>query len=192
MSEWWRDTVVMQLILVWGYIRTVSCRCDVSSLLSCRMRGVWIWCHLLWQECEGHAELSGQGRANTGAAAFILPPWFKNIKLPPELLCHRSSAKSGTSISPTSLASSVKKPGTSRRHMMWVNVSYPHCFETYALCNWHLLRSWIIQKRRGMDIQQMKTFVSEELKGLKQEHRLLSLRECRSTSLSVTLIVMCW
>lgn len=34
------------------------------------------------------------------------------------------------------------------------------------------------QKRRGMDIQQMKTFVSEELKGLKQEHRLLSLREC--------------
>uniref|UniRef100_A0A8B9JNH0 VPS33B late endosome and lysosome associated n=1 Tax=Astyanax mexicanus TaxID=7994 RepID=A0A8B9JNH0_ASTMX len=32
-------------------------------------------------------------------------------------------------------------------------------------------------KRRGMDIQQMKAFVSEELKGLKQEHRLLSLRE---------------
>ncbi|KAF0042807.1 hypothetical protein F2P81_004144 [Scophthalmus maximus] len=35
-------------------------------------------------------------------------------------------------------------------------------------------------KRRGMDIQQIKTFVSEELKGLKQEHRLLSLRECDS------------
>ncbi|KAG8440615.1 hypothetical protein GDO86_006385 [Hymenochirus boettgeri] len=30
-------------------------------------------------------------------------------------------------------------------------------------------------KRRGMDIKQMKTFVSQELKGLKQEHRLLSL-----------------
>ncbi|KAJ0001827.1 hypothetical protein NQD34_001623 [Periophthalmus magnuspinnatus] len=30
-------------------------------------------------------------------------------------------------------------------------------------------------RRRGMDIKQMKTFVSEELKGLKQEHRLLSL-----------------
>ncbi|KAM9318269.1 vacuolar protein sorting-associated protein 33B isoform 1-T4 [Pholidichthys leucotaenia] len=30
-------------------------------------------------------------------------------------------------------------------------------------------------KRRGMDIKQMKAFVSEELKGLKQEHRLLSL-----------------
>ncbi|NXU59747.1 VP33B protein, partial [Turnix velox] len=30
-------------------------------------------------------------------------------------------------------------------------------------------------RRRGMDIQQMKTFVSQELKGLKQEHRLLSL-----------------
>lgn len=28
-----------------------------------------------------------------------------------------------------------------------------------------------------MDIKQMKTFVSEELKGLKHEHRLLSLRE---------------
>ncbi|CAB1339097.1 unnamed protein product, partial [Coregonus sp. 'balchen'] len=44
------------------------------------------------------------------------------------------------------------------------------------------------QKRSGMDIKQMKTFVSEELKGLKQEHRLLSLpllegfeiRECIS------------
>ncbi|KAM6308551.1 vacuolar protein sorting-associated protein 33B [Aegotheles albertisi] len=30
-------------------------------------------------------------------------------------------------------------------------------------------------RRRGMDIQQMKNFVSQELKGLKQEHRLLSL-----------------
>ncbi|NWX94616.1 VP33B protein, partial [Nothoprocta pentlandii] len=31
------------------------------------------------------------------------------------------------------------------------------------------------QRRRGMDIKQMKNFVSQELKGLKQEHRLLSL-----------------
>uniref|UniRef100_A0A8C4TIK1 VPS33B late endosome and lysosome associated n=1 Tax=Erpetoichthys calabaricus TaxID=27687 RepID=A0A8C4TIK1_ERPCA len=30
-------------------------------------------------------------------------------------------------------------------------------------------------KRQGMDIKQMKNFVSQELKGLKQEHRLLSL-----------------
>ncbi|XP_077328479.1 vacuolar protein sorting-associated protein 33B isoform X1 [Lithobates pipiens] len=30
-------------------------------------------------------------------------------------------------------------------------------------------------KREGMDIKQMKSFVSQELKGLKQEHRLLSL-----------------
>lgn len=29
-----------------------------------------------------------------------------------------------------------------------------------------------------MDIKQMKNFVSQELKGLKQEHRLLSLRRC--------------
>ena len=41
----------------------------------------------------------------------------------------------------------------------------------------------MLQKRRGMDIKQMKTFVSEELKGLKQEHRLLSLREFHSVSL---------
>ncbi|XP_071777233.1 vacuolar protein sorting-associated protein 33B [Centroberyx gerrardi] len=38
-------------------------------------------------------------------------------------------------------------------------------------------------KRRGMDIQQMKTFVSEELKGLKQEHRLLSLHIGASESM---------
>lgn len=38
-------------------------------------------------------------------------------------------------------------------------------------------------KRRGMDIQQMKTFVSEELKGLKQEHRLLSLHIGASESI---------
>lgn len=35
------------------------------------------------------------------------------------------------------------------------------------------------QRRRGMDIKQMKNFVSQELKGLKQEHRLLSLRRNR-------------
>lgn len=34
------------------------------------------------------------------------------------------------------------------------------------------------QRRQGMDIKQMKNFVSQELKGLKQEHRLLSLRRC--------------
>ncbi|KAK2854276.1 hypothetical protein Q5P01_006937 [Channa striata] len=38
-------------------------------------------------------------------------------------------------------------------------------------------------KRRGMDIQQMKTFVSEELKSLKQEHRLLSLHIGASESI---------
>lgn len=38
-------------------------------------------------------------------------------------------------------------------------------------------------KRRGMDIKQMKTFVSEELKGLKQEHRLLSLHIGASESM---------
>ncbi|KAF7687958.1 vacuolar protein sorting-associated protein 33B [Silurus meridionalis] len=38
-------------------------------------------------------------------------------------------------------------------------------------------------KRRGMDIKQMKTFVSEELKLLKQEHRLLSLHIGASESI---------
>ncbi|CAH2274185.1 vacuolar sorting-associated 33B [Pelobates cultripes] len=38
-------------------------------------------------------------------------------------------------------------------------------------------------KRRGMDIKQMKTFVSQELKGLKQEHRLLSLHIGASESI---------
>uniref|UniRef100_A0A8C7QPZ7 VPS33B late endosome and lysosome associated n=1 Tax=Oncorhynchus mykiss TaxID=8022 RepID=A0A8C7QPZ7_ONCMY len=38
-------------------------------------------------------------------------------------------------------------------------------------------------KRSGMNIKQMKTFVSEELKGLKQEHRLLSLHIGASESM---------
>uniref|UniRef100_A0A671K4G3 Vacuolar protein sorting-associated protein 33B-like n=1 Tax=Sinocyclocheilus anshuiensis TaxID=1608454 RepID=A0A671K4G3_9TELE len=38
-------------------------------------------------------------------------------------------------------------------------------------------------KRRGMDIQQMKAFVADELKGLKQEHRLLSLHIGASESM---------
>ncbi|XP_046898013.1 vacuolar protein sorting-associated protein 33B [Hypomesus transpacificus] len=38
-------------------------------------------------------------------------------------------------------------------------------------------------KRQGMDIKQMKTFVSEELKGLKQEHRLLSMHIGASESM---------
>lgn len=42
----------------------------------------------------------------------------------------------------------------------------PHCHDA------------LLQRRRGMDIKQMKNFVSQELKGLKQEHRLLSLRRC--------------
>lgn len=95
--------------------------------------------------------------------------------------------KSETSISPTSLASSVRKPGTSRLHMMWVNVLLSSGFvsrvtEVTDAC----FLSLILQKRRGMDIKQMKTFVSEELKGLKQEHRLLSLRECQSSILYCT------
>ena len=32
-----------------------------------------------------------------------------------------------------------------------------------------------LQCRRGMDIKHMKNFVTQELKGLKQQHRLLSL-----------------
>ena len=40
-------------------------------------------------------------------------------------------------------------------------------------------RTLLPQRRRGMDIKQMKNFVSQELKGLKQEHRLLSLRRSR-------------
>ena len=44
---------------------------------------------------------------------------------------------------------------------------------------------FLLQKRQGMDIKQMKAFVSEELKGLKQEHRLLSLREFHCCSLWV-------
>lgn len=38
-------------------------------------------------------------------------------------------------------------------------------------------------KRQGMDIKQMKAFVSEELKGLKHEHRLLSLHIGASESI---------
>uniref|UniRef100_A0A3Q2PSE6 VPS33B late endosome and lysosome associated n=1 Tax=Fundulus heteroclitus TaxID=8078 RepID=A0A3Q2PSE6_FUNHE len=38
-------------------------------------------------------------------------------------------------------------------------------------------------KRQGMDIKQMKAFVSEELKGLKQEHRLLTLHISASESI---------
>lgn len=44
---------------------------------------------------------------------------------------------------------------------------------------------FLLQKRQGMDIKQIKAFVSEELKGLKQEHRLLSLRESYCSSLWV-------
>lgn len=44
-------------------------------------------------------------------------------------------------------------------------------------------RTLALQRRRGMDIKQMKAFVSQELKGLKQEHRLLSLRRSPPTPL---------
>ncbi|TWW67654.1 Vacuolar protein sorting-associated protein 33B [Takifugu flavidus] len=41
-------------------------------------------------------------------------------------------------------------------------------------------------KRQGMDIKQMKAFVSEELKSLKQEHRLLSMHISASESIMKT------
>lgn len=50
----------------------------------------------------------------------------------------------------------------------------PHGAIPVQLC--YLPRALYLQRRRGMDIKQMKNFVSQELKGLKQEHRLLSLR----------------
>ena len=92
------------------------------------------------------------------------------------------------SISPTFSGFSVRKPEIFRLHMMWVkNVhhvqhipeasinhqSSPELTKKNESCVLYV----ILQKRSGMDIQQIKTFVSEELKGLKQEHRLLSLRE---------------
>lgn len=90
-------------------------------------------------------------------------------------LSFRSSVKSETSISPTSLAISVRKQGICRPRMMWG-------FCQSLLLRWLtvvMLKAVIFpsQKRQGMDIKQMKAFVSEELKGLKQEHRLLSMRE---------------
>lgn len=52
----------------------------------------------------------------------------------------------------------------------------PHAGWPPALCSQHQPLLSLPQRRRGMDIKQMKDFVSQELKGLKQEHRLLSLR----------------
>lgn len=48
------------------------------------------------------------------------------------------------------------------------------------------------QRRRGMDIKQMKDFVSQELKGLKQEHRLLSLRRSLRGGRGPRLCCKCW
>lgn len=48
------------------------------------------------------------------------------------------------------------------------------------------------QRRRGMDIKQMKDFVSQELKGLKQEHRLLSLRRNPRGGRGPRLCCKCW
>lgn len=43
-----------------------------------------------------------------------------------------------------------------------------------------------------MDIKQMKDFVSQELKGLKQEHRLLSLRRNLRAGRGPWLFCKCW
>lgn len=57
-------------------------------------------------------------------------------------------------------------PTRLRGHPRCLPPQPPHCHDA------------LLQRRRGMDIKQMKNFVSQELKGLKQEHRLLSLRRC--------------
>lgn len=96
----------------------------------------------------------------------------------------RSSTKSEMSISPTSLATWVRRPGLSRPPMMWGLLWVVVAVVTDWQTGYFKLLL-LLQKRQGMDIKQMKAFVSEELKGLKQEHRLLSLRESYRSSLWV-------
>ncbi|XP_074773688.1 vacuolar protein sorting-associated protein 33B isoform X4 [Athene noctua] len=112
----------------------------------------------LWRDLEEESESDGQGRK----------PEIGNI-----FLMDRGSVDFGPDVTSSDKSIKVLLNAQDKVFSQIRNEHFSSVFGFLSQKSRNLQAQY--DRRRGMDIKQMKNFVSQELKGLKQEHRLLSL-----------------
>uniref|UniRef100_A0A8C4UP65 Vacuolar protein sorting-associated protein 33B n=1 Tax=Falco tinnunculus TaxID=100819 RepID=A0A8C4UP65_FALTI len=112
----------------------------------------------LWRDLEEESEGDGQGRR----------PEIGNI-----FLMDRGSVDFGPDVTSSDKSIKVLLNAQDKVFSQIRNEHFSSVFGFLSQKSRNLQAQY--DRRRGMDIKQMKNFVSQELKGLKQEHRLLSL-----------------
>ncbi|XP_052664577.1 vacuolar protein sorting-associated protein 33B isoform X4 [Harpia harpyja] len=112
----------------------------------------------LWRDLEEESEADGQGRK----------PEIGNV-----FLMDRGSVDFGPDVTSSDKSIKVLLNAQDKVFSQIRNEHFSSVFGFLSQKSRNLQAQY--DRRRGMDIKQMKNFVSQELKGLKQEHRLLSL-----------------
>uniref|UniRef100_A0A8V0X255 VPS33B late endosome and lysosome associated n=1 Tax=Gallus gallus TaxID=9031 RepID=A0A8V0X255_CHICK len=112
----------------------------------------------LWRDLEEESENDGQGRK----------PEIGNI-----FLMDRGSVDFGPEVTSSDKSIKVLLNAQDKIFSQIRNEHFSSVFGFLSQKSRNLQAQY--DRRQGMDIKQMKNFVSQELKGLKQEHRLLSL-----------------
>ncbi|XP_029871707.1 vacuolar protein sorting-associated protein 33B isoform X3 [Aquila chrysaetos chrysaetos] len=112
----------------------------------------------VWRDLEEESEADGQGRK----------PEIGNI-----FLMDRGSVDFGPDVTSSDKSIKVLLNAQDKVFSQIRNEHFSSVFGFLSQKSRNLQAQY--DRRRGMDIKQMKNFVSQELKGLKQEHRLLSL-----------------
>ncbi|XP_075015719.1 vacuolar protein sorting-associated protein 33B isoform X6 [Calonectris borealis] len=112
----------------------------------------------LWRDLEEESEGDGQGRK----------PEIGNI-----FLMDRGSVDFGPDVTSSDKSIKVLLNAQDKVFSQIRNEHFSSVFGFLSQKSRNLQAQY--DRRRSMDIKQMKNFVSQELKGLKQEHRLLSL-----------------
>ncbi|XP_049669443.1 vacuolar protein sorting-associated protein 33B isoform X5 [Accipiter gentilis] len=112
----------------------------------------------LWRDLEEESEADGQGRKPEIGNVFFMD---------------RGSVDFGPDVTSSDKSIKVLLNAQDKVFSQIRNEHFSSVFGFLSQKSRNLQAQY--DRRRGMDIKQMKNFVSQELKGLKQEHRLLSL-----------------
>uniref|UniRef100_A0A8U7NC93 VPS33B late endosome and lysosome associated n=1 Tax=Corvus moneduloides TaxID=1196302 RepID=A0A8U7NC93_CORMO len=112
----------------------------------------------LWRDLEEESESEGQGRKPEIGHVFLMD---------------RGSVDFGPDVTSSDKSIKVLLNSQDKVFSQIRNEHFSSVFGFLSQKSRNLQAQY--DRRRGMDIKQMKDFVSQELKGLKQEHRLLSL-----------------
>ncbi|KAF4792582.1 VPS33B, late endosome and lysosome associated [Turdus rufiventris] len=112
----------------------------------------------LWRDLEEESDSEGQGRKPEIGHVFLMD---------------RGSVDFGPDVTSSDKSIKVLLNSQDKVFSQIRNEHFSSVFGFLSQKSRNLQAQY--DRRRGMDIKQMKDFVSQELKGLKQEHRLLSL-----------------